>query len=74
MAAQQAVYALGLGQRLGRDQFLHVFVAVDMGAVDDVQAEAAGGTRVGAERLFRAQGCIDLLMRPGKLGPRALSA
>lgn len=39
MAAQEAVHFLGLGKGLGRIQFVHITVAVQIGAMDEVQAE-----------------------------------
>ena len=73
-AAQEAVHPLGLGKVLGLAQFLHVFVAVQIGALDEVQAQTIGRTRVGAQRLLRTQGPIDLRMGPRKLCPRGLSS
>ena len=35
-AAQEAVYSLGLGKDLGCTQLLHVTVAVQIGAMDEV--------------------------------------
>ena len=73
-AAQEAVHPLGLGKVLGLAQFLHIFVAVQIGALDEVQAQTIGGTRVGAQRLLCTQGPIDFRMGPRKLCPRGVSS
>lgn len=73
-ATQEAVYFLGLGKGLDHIQFLHVSVAVQIGALDEVQAETIGGTRAGAQRLFRTQDRVNLFMGPRKLCPRGLSS
>lgn len=44
MAAQEAVHSLGLGKGFGCIQFLHITVAVQIGALDEVQAETVGRT------------------------------
>lgn len=43
-AAQEAVHSQGLGQGFGCSQFLHIPVAVQIGAMDEVQAGAIGRT------------------------------
>lgn len=43
-AAQEAVHSLGLGTGFGCTQFLYIAVAVQIGAIDEVQAGAIGRT------------------------------
>lgn len=43
-AAQEAVHSQGLGKGFACTQFLHIAVAVQIGAIDEVQAGAIGRT------------------------------